>query len=351
MGLPTQNRVAVYHSNRDFRLETRPLPPIGAGELLLEVAASGICGSDVLEWYRQPKAPTVLGHEVAGRVMAVGDGVQEIQVGDRIVATHHVPCMVCRYCLTGRETMCEMLRRTSFDPGGFAHFIRVPAVNVERGVLKLPDHVTDDAGSMVEPLGCTLRGQRKVQLGTGDAVLILGSGVSGALHLLAARARGAQRVFMSDIEPLRCDVARGLGADRVLDAREPIPELVREELGQGVDHVIVCTGAPEAIAQALDAVDRGGSVLFFAPLGPGERFPLPFDTVFWRNDVTLTSSYGAGLGDMTEALDLVASGRVDVAPLVTHRLPLSEVQRGFELMLQARDSLKIIIDPRLDAAA
>ncbi len=347
--LPSEHRVAIYHSNDDIRVDVQQLPQIGPGELLMAVHASGICGSDVMEWYRRPRAPTVLGHEVAGIVVAIGDGVPEFGVGDRIVATHHVPCLVCRYCLSGRETACEMLRQTSFDPGGFAEYIRVPAINVERGVLRLPDGVSDDEGSMVEPLGCVVRGQRKLGLETGQTVLIIGAGVSGALHLLTARARGAASVFVSDIRQSRRDLAARLGADAVFDAREDVPRLVRGSLGRGVDIVIVCAGAPQAISHAVDSVDRGGKVLCFAPLGPEDSYALPFNRVFWRNDVTLTSSYGAGPADLRLALDLIASGRVNVAALVTHRLPLREVQRAFAMMLQGEGSLKIIIDPRLDA--
>lgn len=349
MSLPTLNRVAVYHSNRDVRLETRPVERPAHGEALMEVAASGICGSDVMEWYRLPKAPAVLGHEVAGLVVAVGDGVGDLRPGDRVVATHHVPCMACRYCLTGRETVCEMLRRTSFDPGGFAEFIRLPAANVQRGVLQLPDQVSDEAGSMVEPMGCVLRAQRKAGLAPGHAVLIIGAGVSGCLHLLAARATGAGPVFVSDIDPARRERAACLGADGVFDAEEPVPDRLRRELGRGADVVIACAGASAAIAQAVAAADRGGTISFFAPMAPGETFPLPFNDVFWRNDATLSCSYGAGPADLMQALDLIAGGRAPVDQLVTHRLPLSAIQHGFEMMLAGGKSLKIVIDPRLDA--
>lgn len=352
MGLPVRNRVAVYHSNRDLRIEARDLPLIGAGELLLEVTASGICGSDLMEWYRRPRAPAVLGHEVAGRVAAAGPGVERFRPGDRVVATHHVPCLACRYCRSGRETACETLHRTSFDPGGFAAYLRVPALNLAQGgVLPLPAHVSDDAGSMVEPLGCVVRAQRKAGVGPGDTVLILGAGVSGCLHLLAARARGAARVIAGDPAPERRRFAERLGADAVLDPGAPgsLAGAVRAALGgAGADRVIVCTAAPAAVTAALEAVDRGGTVLFFAPLEPQEVLPVPFNAVFWHRQATLTSSYGAAPADLAEALELVASGRVDLVPLVTHRLPLREIGRGFELMLQARDSLKVIVDPRLD---
>lgn len=324
------------------------MPQIGPGEVLIQVQASGVCGSDVMEWYRLPKAPTVLGHEIVGLVVAVGDDVRQVSAGDRIVATHHVPCLVCRYCLSGRETMCEMLRRTSFDPGGFAEYIRLPAVNVERGVLKLPDHVSDAAGSFVEPLGCVVRAQRKAGIEPGDSLLIIGAGVSGLLHVMAARATGVTNIFVSEPRSNRRDMAIRLGADAAHEASDPVPKLVRQSLGGGVNRVILTTGARGAIDQALESVDRGGTVFFFAPMGPSERYALPFNDVFWRNDVTLTSSYGAGPRDLALALHLISSCLVDVTQLVTHRLLLSQTQKAFEMMVQGNDSLKIIIDPRLE---
>ncbi len=350
-GLPSTNRVALYHSNSDIRIATQPLPLPGRGELLLEVHASGVCGSDLMEWYRRPRAPTVLGHEVAGAVVATGEGVSGFVVGDRVVATHHVPCMVCRYCSSGRETVCELLHQTSFEPGGFAEYVRVPAVNVERGVLKLPDGMSDDAGSMVEPLGCVMRGQRKAGLEAGKTLLVIGAGVSGCLHLLAGRALGASAVCVSDIRANRRRLADQLGADAVYDARDDVPRLLRQRLGRGADVVIVTASAQQAIRQALESVDREGTILFFAPLGPDESCALPFNQIFWRDGTTLTSSYGAAPSDLHLALESIQSGRVAVDRLVTHRLPLGEVQRGFDLMLGGEDSLKIIIDPRLDAGA
>jgi L-iditol 2-dehydrogenase len=270
-------------------------------------------------------------------------------VGDRVIATHHVPCLECRYCRSGRETACELLHRTAFDPGGFAAFVRVPAANVDKGgVLPLPDHVSDDAASMVEPLGCVLRGQRRAGVGPGDTVLITGAGVSGCLHLLAARALGAAHVFVSDPLPARRRIAVQLGADAAFDTTQPAGDAVRAATGHSADRVIVCAGAPPAVAQALTAVDRGGTVLYFAPMRPGEVLPLPFNDVFWRHEATLASSYGAAPADLAAALAMMAERRVDVAPLVTHRLPLADIQHGFDLMLDPQESLKIIIDPRLD---
>ncbi len=338
-------RVAVYHSNDDVRLEDRPRPVAGAGELLLRVKASGICGSDVMEWYRKPRAPLVLGHEVAGVVEVAGAGVTNFRPGDRVVTTHHVPCNRCRYCLTDRHSVCDTLRTTSFDPGGFAEFLRVPAINVERGTFPLPDGVTFEEGSFVEPLACAVRAQRLVGLRPGDSVAVLGSGISGLLQLRLARAAGAGRVSATDVSDYRVQAARRLGADLALTVDADTNTRIREANGgRGADRVLVCTAAPAAQRQALDLVDRGGTVLFFAPLAPGET--LPFDMHdLWKRGVSIVHSYAGPPADMLTALELIASGRVDVAPLVTHRLGLAETARGFRLTAAATESLKVIVEP------
>jgi L-iditol 2-dehydrogenase len=170
-------RVAVYYNNRDVRLEEMPRPRIGPGELLVKVIASGICGSDVMEWYRIKKAPRVLGHEIAGDIVEVGEGVTRYEVGDRVFVSHHVPCNTCRYCLSGQHTVCETLHTTNYDPGGFAEFLRVPAINVDRGVWVLPDDVSFEEGVFIEPLGCVVRAQRVARVQPGQTVLVQGSGM------------------------------------------------------------------------------------------------------------------------------------------------------------------------------
>ena len=199
--------VAVYYSNDDIRLEERPRPEPGPGELLMRVESSGVCGSDVMEWYRKPRAPQVLGHEVSGVVEQRGAGVSTFAVGDRIATTHHVPCNDCRYCRRDLHNVCESMHRTTFDPGGFSEFVRLPAVNVERGTFKLPDDVGFDAATFVEPLACVLRGQRLAGVAAGDTVLVIGSGISGILQIQAARAQGAARVFAVDTRPARLAMA------------------------------------------------------------------------------------------------------------------------------------------------
>jgi len=269
-------RVAMWYNNRDIRIEEMPVPEIGPGELLVRIEASGICGSDVMEWYRLDRAPLVLGHEVGGQVVKVGEGVGTSQVGDRVCAAHHVPCNTCRYCLTGHHTACETLRRTSFHPGGFAEYLRLPSINVDRGTFVLPDSMSYEQATFIEPLACVLRGQRTVGLQPGQSVLVVGSGITGLLHVMLARALGAGRIVATDISQYRLDAARRFGADVALHASEDLPERFREaNSGRLADQVIVCTGAVSAINQALQCVERGGTVLMFAPTDPTSlsRFP------------------------------------------------------------------------------
>lgn len=339
-------RVAMYYSNRDIRIEEMPLPEIGPGELLVRVMASGICGSDVMEWYRVHKAPLVLGHEIAGEVVEAGAGVTGYKAGDRISASHHVPCNTCHYCLSGNHTACDTLRTTNFDPGGFAEYLRLPALNVDRGVYLLPDEVTFEEATFIEPLACVLRAQRRSGVGPGKTVLVLGSGIGGLLHIHLAGRLGATRVIATDVNDVRLAAASRFGADRTFHAGEDIPVRVREvNEGRLADSVIVCTGAAPAIQQALHAVERGGTVLFFAPTDRDVTIPLSINDVFWRNDVTLATSYAGDCADHVTALSLIRTGRVAVREMITHRLGLAETASGFELVARGRDSIKVIVEP------
>ncbi|MBU2504618.1 MAG: alcohol dehydrogenase catalytic domain-containing protein, partial [Candidatus Omnitrophica bacterium] len=215
-------RVAMYYNNNDVRIEEVTKPQIGPGELLVKVLASGICGSDVMQWYRIKKAPLVLGHEITGEIVEVGGGIKRFKVGDRVFVSHHVPCNTCRYCLSGHHTACQTLHTTNFYPGGFAEYIRVPAINVDRGTFLLPDEVSPEEGTFIEPLACVIRAQRIVKLELGQHILILGSGISGLLHLLLARANAAGRIIMTDINENRLKIAREFGADIVIHAKEDV---------------------------------------------------------------------------------------------------------------------------------
>ncbi|MBI3931068.1 MAG: alcohol dehydrogenase catalytic domain-containing protein [Chloroflexi bacterium] len=340
-------RVAMWYNNRDVRLEEMPVPKIGPGELLVRVEASGICGSDVMEWYRLDRAPLVLGHEIGGQIAAVGEGVAGYQEGDRVSAAHHVPCNTCHYCLSGHHTVCDTLRRTNFDPGGLAEYLRLPAINVDRGLFLLPDEISYEEATFIEPLACVLRGQRRAQMPPGNTVLVIGSGIAGLLHVQLARTLGAGRVIATDIDAYRLEAARRFGADATLHAEEDLPACLRQvNQGRLADLVIVCTGAVSALAQALKAVERGGTILFFAPTDPGVTIPISINELFFRNEVTLTTSYAASPADYQMALALIRAGTIPVRQMITHRLGLAEAGLGFQLVADAQNSIKVIIEPQ-----
>lgn len=337
----------MYYRNNDIRTEEVPIPRIRPGELLMRVEASGICGSDVIEWYRLKKAPLVLGHEVAGQVVKVGVGVAKYKVGDRIVASHHVPCNTCYYCLTGHHTACETLRQTNFDPGGFSEYIRLPSINVDRGVFIIPDELSYEEATFHEPLGCVIRAQRIARLRPGQSILVIGSGIAGLLNILLAKVSGAGRIMAVDIVPYRLQAAKRFGADEALDSSEEVGKCFRQmNGGRLADLVLVCTGAKEANIQALESVERGGMVLFFAPTDPDVKIPLSINDLFFRNDISLTTSYGASPYDSWLAIELIRSSSINVEFMITHRLPLEETEKGFQIVAKAKDSIKVIIEPQ-----
>ena len=338
-------RVAMYYNNQNVRLEEMPVPKTGPGELLVKVMASGICGSDVMEWYRLKKAPVVLGHEIAGEIVEVGEGTR-FSVGDRLFVSHHVPCNTCHYCLKGHHTVCDTLRTTNFDPGGFAEYVRVPPINVERGTVLLPDEMTYEEGTFIEPLACVLRGLRRAHMRPEQSVLVLGSGISGLLQIQAARALGAGRVVATDIDEYRLEAARRFGADAVIHAEEDVPARLRDvNDGRLADLVILCAGALSALDQAFRSTDRGGTILFFAPFEPGIDVSIPFWDL-WRNQITVVSTYAGSPTDLVEAKDLILARSVNVRDMITHRLSLAETGLGFQLVAKAQDSIKVIIEPQ-----
>jgi len=338
-------KVAVYYNNKDIRIEERSVPKIGDGELLVKVMASGICGSDVMEWYRIKKAPIVLGHEIGGEIVETGKKVKKYKAGDRVFVSHHVPCNTCRYCLSGHHTACHTLHTTNYDPGGFSQYLRVPEINLDCGVFVLPDSMTYEEAVFIEPLACVVRAQRTARVKAGQNVIILGAGISGLLHLLLAKALGAANVVVTDINEFRLKKAAELGASTVINAGgNVIEEAKKANAGELYDVVIVATGAFPAFKQALELADKGGTVMFFAPTDPGLKLDIPVNE-FWRNDMTLVTSYGAAPEDNRQSLELIRDKKVKVGPLITHRFPIEKTGEGFKLTASGKDSIKVIIEP------
>ncbi len=323
--------VAKYYRNNDIRLEEVPIPPIGPGEILVQVRASGICGTDAMEWYRIKKAPRILGHEIAGDIAESKS--DKYQVGQRVFVSHHVPCNECKYCRAGHHTACDTLHAGNYDPGGYSEYVRVPRINVEYGVYVLPEGVSYAEGSMIEPLACGVRGLRLIDIRPEHTVLILGCGISGILNIQLAKLAGA-RVVATDLNEYRLRKAREFGADEVVRGDQ--------DLKEKAERVIVCTGAYAAVEQAFQCIDKKGIILLFAIPDRDIALPVPD---FWRHELTVTSSYGAAPADLEEALQLIASKKVNVRDTITHTLPLRQIQEAFNIVVAARESFKVVLEP------
>lgn len=342
-------RVGMYYSNSKVEVEELPVPDVGETDILIKVIASGICGSDVLEWYRIKKAPLVLGHEVSGTIVEVGKHVKKFKKGDRVFTTHHVPCDECYWCLTGHHTACNVFQTVNnFSPGGFSEYLRVSGKSVYTGTYVLPDSMSYEQGSFIEPLGTVVRGLRAISLKPGNTILILGCGIAGLMMIKLARALGAGRIIATDIDDYRLQAAKRCGAEVTVRAEDDVAACIKDiNNNRLADKVIVCTGAVSAAYQAMESVDRGGTVLFFAVPNPGQTIAIDFNP-FWRNDVSLKTCYGAAPIDNIQAIELLRAGNIIVDDLVTHRFSLEEIAVGFRTASEAKNCLKVIIKPHGD---
>lgn len=316
-------RAAVLYDIDDIRIEERAVPQIGPGELLVHTRASGICTGDVMAWYVRRKAPLVLGHEPSGVVAAVGEGVTQFRVGDRVFVHHHAPCFECGACARGDFVQCATWRKTSIDPGGLAEYFRVPRENTG-DTLRLPDSVPFVDGSLVEPLACVVKSLRRSGLREGQTLYVIGLGVMGLMHVLVARAMGA-RVVGTDFLEERRALTESLGAETV----HP------DERFTGADVVICGPGSPEALRNAFAAVAAGGTVVMFTPLEPGVPFTFDPNDMYFR-DVKLVTSYSCGPQDTREALDLIARGVVTSVRLGATEYPLEEAAAAYDALRRSR---------------
>jgi L-iditol 2-dehydrogenase len=337
-------KVSMWHNNRDIRLEEVPTPSPGPGEILVKVQACGICGSDIVEWYRLPRAPLVQGHEVGVEVVKTGEGITQFSPGDRLFIAPKVPCMECDYCRAGHHPQCTSVKDRL--PGGFAEYMVVPRELVAKGAYPLPESVTFDQATFIEPLACAVRAQRLAAFEEGQTVLILGAGMSGLLHVKLAKLAGC-KVIATDVNRWRLELARRLGADHAMDATSDVPAKVIEANGGKADAVMVTTSALPALEQAWASVDMGGVVVLFTVPGPEHDVVVPVND-FWRKEIRILTSYYCGPPDIEEALDLIATGAVEVDDLITHRLPLKDTAEGFRMLLEGAESMKIIIRPQED---
>lgn len=336
-------KVALWYNNQDIRIEEVPTPRTGPDEMLVKVISCGICGSDIVEWYRLPRAPLVQGHEIGAEVVEVGQSVKKFNPADRVFIAPKVPCMQCDYCKNEHYPVCTNIKERL--PGGFAEYVLVPKTLVENGAYRLPDTISYDQSTFIEPLACVVRAQRLAGVQQGQTVMVFGCGMSGLLHVKLAKAKNCQ-VIATDVNVRRLKLAAGLGADITLDAAENVVERLVAANDQKADVVIVCTSAVSAVDQAWQCADKGGVIVFFAVPGPDKRITLPIND-FWTKEIQILTSYYCGPPDIVDAIELIETGAIKVDDMITHKLPLKDITRGFQLVLDGKESIKVIIKPNL----
>jgi L-iditol 2-dehydrogenase len=334
-------KVAYWYNNKDIRVEEVPTPIPGPQEMLVKVISCGICGSDVVEWYRLPRAPLVQGHEIGAQIVAISNSVEKYKRGDRVFIAPKVPCLKCFYCQNGHYPQCSEIKERL--PGGFAEYILVPEMLIKNGTYLLPEQITYDQSTFIEPLACVVRAQRLAGIKKEQSVLVIGCGMSGLLHVMLAKAKGC-KVIAADINKMKLEFATRMGADIIIDAADNVAERLIAENGKKAEVVFLCASADSAVEQAWICVDKGGVIVLFTVPGPEKKVVVPIND-FWMKEITILTSYYCGPPDITEAMKLIESGNVVVDNLITHRLPLADIAKGFQLVSDGRESIKVIIKP------
>ena len=321
------------------------VPSPAPSEIVVKMAACGLCGTDLEKMRGEYTASMpVVGHEAVGTVADMGREVKEFKVGDRVFPHHHVPDYTCYLCRAGNETMCDHYRSSNLEPGGFSEYFRVPRWNLEKeGVLKLPNGMSFEAGSLIEPLGCCVRSIRKCGIGRGDTVLIAGAGPVGVMHALLLREAGA-RVFISDVSEDRLRLAGGLKAGEVVDARSDVAEKVKSgTAGRGADVAIIASGSKAAILQGLRSVRKGGKVCLFGV--PAKGSVLDYDiSELYNAEREIVTSYGAVEEDTKAALKVLTTQGAEFGSLITHRFPLERFNEAVEAATGG-SAMKVILTP------
>ncbi|MGA2390701.1 MAG: zinc-dependent dehydrogenase [Candidatus Sulfotelmatobacter sp.] len=350
--VPATMLAAVYCGVNDVRLETVPVPQIGAGELLLRVHTCGVCGTDLKKIATgSHSAPRIFGHETSGEVAAVGAGVQNFAPGDRVVVFHHIPCRDCYYCHHQTFAQCPTYKNVGctagFEPsgGGFAEYVRVMDWIVEQGTVRIPPQVSFEQACFVEPVNTCMKGIEALHLQTGETVLVIGQGPIGIILSVLAAKTGAT-VITSDLYPERLKIAKSLGLQDTVDASQhDVVKTVRERTGgRGADAVILAVGANSLIRPAMDAARPGGRILLFAQTQRGEVVIDP--AAICVDEKSLVGSYSASIDLQQASVRFVMGREMDLERLISHRFPLRESARALELAAHPQpSSMKIVIQP------
>lgn len=337
-------RTVVYYGQDDVRVEHRPVPEIGPNEILVKTKACGLCGGETMPWYHT--LPKYLGHEPTGEIVEIGSDVRDFKVGERVFAHHHVACMTCHHCRRGNFTLCDQYANTKIDPAGMAEYFRVPEPNLRMDTLKLPENVTYEAGTLIEPIACALKGVRVLGVQPGDTVAVVGSGFIGASYLQLLARSQAGKIIALDFSDWRLERAKELGATDTINPRNQNAEEGLRAINGGrlADCVVVTAPTTSAWRSAFGLVENGGT--FHAAAPPEPENPVSIDpNELWFREVTINSTYSASHRDTAAVLALLEAEHLDVERLITHRFPMEGIQEAVDLLLQAGNSLKSVILP------
>jgi len=341
-------RAALLYGVKDLKVETIDKPKVGPGEVLVKVKAATTCGTDIKIFQRGYvngviQYPTVFGHEWAGDVAEVGEGVLWLRKGMRVRAGNSAPCLRCKMCGKGNYNLCENMM---WLWGAYAEYIKVPARMVMLNMQEIPPHISYEEAAITEPLACVLHGIEEAQVRLGDTVAIIGAGPIGLLHLLTAKKMGAGKVIISDLVEERLQVAQQLGAEETVNAKqeEPVEKVRRLTGGYGADVVIEAIGLPATWEQALRMVRKGGTVLEFGGCPPGTEIKVRTELLHY-GEVTVLGTFHTTPAHFKKALSLIASGAIRVKPLITRKMKLDKIKDAFEILIMSKSDLKIAILP------
>lgn len=337
-------KAAVYYSLDNILVEEMPIPKIGSQEILVRMKACGVCGSDLMEWYQETRAPMVPGHEPTGLVAKAGSKVEGFEEDDRVFVHHHVACLTCYYCRHGDYTLCDQFAKTHLEPGGFAQYFRVPAPNLNTDTLKIPPGVSFEEATLIEPLGCCIRALNRCDIKLSDSVLVVGAGPAGIMTSMLLQILGASQVIVTDFIDYRLKVAKNLGANLTINPeKESLIDIVKRATdGRGADIVFMTAPSINGYLAGLELCRKGGTLCVFAPTPPQDFMRLSPNKLLF-SEIKMVPSYSTSHVETSAALKLIQTRKIDVDKIITHRFPLSRTAEALQTAARNKDCIKVVV--------
>ena len=339
-------KASVCYKQNDLRTEDLPIPEISDNEVLIKMLACGLCGTDIQKIRGNTvNKPTVLGHEVVGKIVKKGKNVSKFEIGDRVITAIHVPCFTCHYCNKGHYTICEQFRTNNIDPGGFAEFIRIPKLHLNHLTHKVSNNVTDEEATLIEPIACCLHGLKQADIRPNDSVLIMGAGTIGILHAQLAKIKGANKVIVSDMSEFKLQKALKVGCDYAINIKEKniIDEVNKITDGQGVDVIVIAAGVSSLVADAVNMVRRAGKIIVFSGFDKNKLVTLDVSR-FFKDEISIIGTYSVTPYEFPEALDLLEKRKLNTKEMITHVYPLKKLSEAIDISTNPEQPvLKVII--------